>query len=235
MDQHDERNCATAPADEMHTADPDDEEIHLLALPSELLRAIAAFLVPSDFGAAAPAWRGALRFGGACTALLDALSEALRESIAALRLLEPSSPRRTAWLHAIRSLASGTCAECCAGRWQRLRPLQAVRATSAACTPLMEPPEMSGASLCALGGGRLVLFGGRQSATGDTLGTTHLVRVSWFPAPLAQWDLLHPSPSPPPRCYHAVAPWRGRNNDRCAMVRRAQFSAQFGANPAQLS
>ena len=53
----------------------------------------------------------------------DARSEALRESIAALRLLEPSSPRRTAWLHAIRSLASGTCAECCAGRWQRLRPL----------------------------------------------------------------------------------------------------------------
>ena len=236
MDQHDERICAEAPADEMHTADPDDEEIQLLSLPSELLRAIASFLVPSDFGAAAPAWRGALRFGGACTALLDALSEALRESIAALRLLEPSSPRRTAWLHAIRSLASGTCAECCAGKWQRLRPLQAVRATSAACTPLMEPPEMSGASLCALGGGRLVLFGGRQSATGDTLGTTHLVRVSWFPAPLAQWDLLHPSPSPPPRCYHAVAPWRGRNNDRCAMVRRAQFSApQFGAIPAQLS
>ena len=41
MDQHDERICASAPADEMHTADPDDEEIHLLSLPSELLRASA--------------------------------------------------------------------------------------------------------------------------------------------------------------------------------------------------
>ena len=50
--------------------------LHIVVLraPAELLRAIASHLVPSTIFSAAPAWRGALRLGGACTALLDALS-----------------------------------------------------------------------------------------------------------------------------------------------------------------
>lgn len=66
---------------------------------------------------------------------------------------------------------------------------------------MLEAPRLSGASLCALGHGTLVVHGGRSSLSGETLSDTYLARVA---GRRVVWDRLT-SVGPRARCYHAAA------------------------------
>ncbi|KAG8471068.1 hypothetical protein KFE25_009489 [Diacronema lutheri] len=81
---------------------------------------------------------------------------------------------------------------------------------------MQSAPRVSGGTLCAMGSSRLVLFGGRSSESGLTLGATRLVTVTW-PAhaggrgarPVARWDevIAEPLHRPGARCYHVAVRW----------------------------
>jgi hypothetical protein len=73
-----------------------------------------------------------------------------------------------------------------------------------------------------MGESRLVLFGGRSSETGVTLGATCLATITWPSVPsgraLARWDELrfgHDDglSQPGARCYHTAVRWGSRDRD----------------------
>jgi len=184
---------------------------HLEQLPTELLCTIVAFLVPP---VAAPPrqWRDALALTtvahSALAAVSTVLADSLAEELPGVAALEPSDESsETAWLTLLSAVRSPGC-----GAWTRMKTNRAVRPASDACTPLSSPPRLSGASLAEVDG-RLVLFGGRKSETGETVDTVHVVETSWFPSALAQWDVCRAAPDPrhgrgpAPRCYHTGMRW----------------------------
>jgi len=95
-------------------------------------------------------------------------------------------------------------------RWCKVGALRAVRPQQPGLTPLTCAPRLSGASLTPVSAGRLVLFGGRCSATSETFGATRVATVSWsgVARAVAQWDaLLIEGEAPCARCYHGAAGW----------------------------
>ncbi|KAL1529969.1 hypothetical protein AB1Y20_000896 [Prymnesium parvum] len=187
----------------------------LLLLPPELLRCCLANLLPPEgFAAAAPAWRDVLTLASASTALHECLGEVLIETFESFASLVPSNPaRHSCWRALIRSILTGHSTP-----WRLTRTLRAVRAIKPHRTPIQAAPPLSGASLCAMGEDQLVIFGGRDSATGETMGDTYFVTVLWTPPSspgaqprgTAQWDVLRTDGmmrQPPARCYHGAALW----------------------------
>ena len=187
-------------------------------LPREVLQACVRLLLPTH-GFAAPAatcWRDALAAAASSAVLHEALGDALQEEFGGLDALVPASRSlRTAWMSLVKSLSTTDTAQ-----WRQARTLRAVRAIKPHRAPAHSAPRLSGASLCALREGHLVLFGGRDSASGETLGDTYLIDVSWSApttpsAPVrgvAQWDVLRSTEGqrqPSARCYHSAALWGG--------------------------
>ena len=153
---------------------PSAEEATLSSLPFEVLITIAADLLPagglSDTHAA---WSAAMNFTSASHLTNAALVEAIR---ARIPVAIPEDWRFSpAGLFAhINSLLSGGGGR---SKWRRLRPVQAVRAQSTHSVPVQAAPRLSGASLCRVAKERLVLYGGRDTASSDTLDHTHFATV----------------------------------------------------------
>ena len=180
---------------------PSAEEATLSSLPFEVLITIAADLLPagglSDTHAA---WSAAMNFTSASHLTNAALVEAIR---ARIPVAIPEDWRFSpAGLCAhINSLLSGGGGR---SKWRRLRPVQAVRAQSTHSVPVQAAPRLSGASLCRVAKERLVLYGGRDTASSDTLDHTHFATVR---SGAVLWSkLLHSAhgPRPPARCYHTA-------------------------------
>ena len=155
----------------------------LSTLPPEVLVAIASGLLPAAGLADEPAsWRAALFFSAASQLTHAALLEAARERMPVA--VGTADMGAAAFATHIGALLCG------GGRsaWQAVRPLRAVRAQTSTTTPLQAAPRLAGATLCAVAPSRLCLFGGRDSASGDTLDATHLAQIR---GGVAIWDALH--------------------------------------------
>lgn len=191
--------------------DPDTAPT-LQSLPSDVLLAITAHLLPSNLLAGPwDAWRACLQWAAACQCSSESVALAVQQSVPALR-------HEAAYR--ISAVLSGLVA-CGQGRWLQCQPLRAVRPTTATRIPLQRPPQLSGASLCTLSPNRLCIFGGRASASADTLNSTYVVAVSW-PTPrkaIAVWDelVIDADQRPPPRCYHTAAMWHTASTQRMAI------------------
>jgi len=182
------------------------QTITLFDLPTVLLRVICAQLVPSSLQLSDPAskWRPIVRFALAYQAAHDVLGDILREQIAsaASRLRPLEKNMRTCWLSLLASIRSQWT-----GSWQRIRALRGgVCLPTASATPCHSVPGCSGSSLCPMGDGKLLLYGGR-SVSGQTLGKTYIAHVG---IGLARWEELHCKVQPGARCYHAAVPLEGR-------------------------
>ena len=165
-------------------------------LPIEVLVGIAATIMPPTGFAAPPTeWRDVVHLIAASHLMHAAVMGAVRERIQAVDDLTPS-----ALCSLIRTLLSGGGA----ARWKPVRPLRAVRAQTPHSVPMHAPPRLSGGSLCALAPGRLCLFGGRDSVSGDTLCGTRLVTLR---SSVAIWDDLKCDIHPQARCYHTAVVW----------------------------
>ena len=186
-------------------------EATLLSLPSDAIIAVLRALLPHHLTSPGYLWRPALSHVAACRGLLRLLPECLSQGFPSLASFDASRPS-VWWLQLIAAVqGQGTT------HWIRLRTL---RQPERALPPGRKCPKTTppvglgfGVSLCAMptkshDGVSLVLFGGCSSA-GEKRGSTHLARVSWFPAPLAQWDEVHPlsdwEPRPAARAYHTAA------------------------------
>ena len=179
-------------------APAEDSDICLLRLPAEVLVDIAARLMPpADKGFAAPptAWHDVIYFVSACSLTHAAMLEAMRERIQVGEEIGPSA--LCALIHSL-LLGGG------ASKWKAVRPLRAVRVQTPYSVPMQAPPRLSGGSLCALAPGRLCLFGGRDSASGDTLSDTRLITIR---SGIAIWDECLCDPHPAARCYHTGVVW----------------------------
>jgi hypothetical protein len=183
---------------------PNEAPPDLSSLPTEVLVSIAARLLPaSGLADAAQAWCSAMSFAAASQLTHAVLLEAMHERMpTAVGDTEMSAASLSAHIGAL--LSGGGLAQ-----WQLIRPLRAVRAQTPGSTPLQAAPRLSGATLCAVAPQRLCLFGGRVSASGDTLDKTHLAQLR---GGVAIWDLLIASAdadAPPARCYHTATVWEG--------------------------
>jgi len=151
-------------------------------------------------------WQTVLNFSTTTRQLLDLMTEVLFEMLhIGAEVNSCFAKRSLGWPHALRSLMVGGCLDC--STWRKLRPLCAVRPGTAVVTPLRDVPRLSGASLVAVNGTHLVVYGGRSSSTGETSDVAYLVQVGALPAGLAKWDRLvcDRASLPPPRCYHGAA------------------------------
>merc|ERR1712232_438413 len=125
----------------------------------------------------------------------DAVGDSLRESIPCL---DPAfSGECTSWTALLAALRGSGRAN-----WQVMRPLRALRGRTRFSTPLQIAPKISGSSICSVGWGRLVVFGGRSSTSGDTLDSTYVVQIPLRSSGVVQWEELH-CDGPAARCYHA--------------------------------
>lgn len=198
----------------------------LLALPTDMLSRCVSMLLPSQgFGATASEWRSAIALGEAAGDLHAALGESLQAAFEGLGLLVPAKMcGRRCWMRLIRALHSADEVS-----WRPVRTLRAVRPQYwGQRTPVHSAPRLSGATLSALPDGQLVLFGGRDSNSGDTVDSTFLITVSWSPpstataAPrgVAQWDVVtfEDGRQPQPRCYHSAALWGGSGPSQPSML-----------------
>jgi len=178
----------------------------LLSLPPEILDRMLQSLLPRDLFAASASWTAAVALASSCTAMHDSLGNALLASVPSVAALEPRAERaHTCWFSLLAALRAPD-----GGRWHSVRPLRAKRPASKGAEPMQEAPQLSGGTLCALGGSRCVLYGGRSSESGLTLGSARLITISWYPLPIAQWDDLRPpaaSKRPAARCYHTAVRW----------------------------
>jgi hypothetical protein len=161
----------------------DDTIEELSTLPPEVLVAIASGLLPVEGLADETwqSWRAALFFAAASQLTHAALLEAARERMpVAVGTADMGAAAFAAHIGALL---------CGGGRsaWQLVRPLRAVRAQTSTTTPLQVTPRLAGATLCAVAPSRLCLFGGRDSASGDTLDATHLAQIR---GGVAIWDVL---------------------------------------------
>ena len=155
----------------------------LSTLPPEVLVAIASGLLPVAGLAEETwqSWRDALFFSAASQLTHAAVLEAARERMpVAVGTADMGAAAFAAHIGALL---------CGGGRsaWQVVRPLRAVRAQTSTTTPLQAAPRLAGATLCAVAPSRLCLFGGRDSASGDTLDATHLAQIR---GGVAIWDAL---------------------------------------------
>ena len=162
----------------------DDVIPELSTLPAEVLVTIASELLPAAGLADETwqSWRAALFFSAASQLAHAALLEAARERMpVAVGAQDMGAAAFAAHIGALL---------CGGGRsaWQAVRPLRAVRAQTSTTTPLQAAPRLAGATLCTLAPSRLCLFGGRDSASGDTLDGTHLAQIR---GGVAIWDALH--------------------------------------------
>jgi hypothetical protein len=176
----------------------------LLTLPPEILDRIAQNVLPPGLWADSPwAWAPAVAFGSCCLAAHASLGASLMSCIPAFEALEPRAEHaNTCWFSLLAALRAPD-----GGRWHSLRPLRAKRPAARGMEAMQNAPRLSGGTLCAMGGSRLVLYGGRSSETGQTLASARLVTLSFYPIPLAQWDDLRSDVCPPPRCYHTAVRW----------------------------
>ena len=202
----------------------DDEELVVLAtVPFEVQTAIAKLLLPGEAVVAAPStWAPVLRLSSTCRAMSAAVLEAVCETVPVLR---GTGLERSA--HLLGSMVGSLMQGGAAARWKPVRCLRAVRAQTAHAAPMQAAPRLAGASLCAVSSNALCLFGGRESVSGDTLGTTCLIKLSQG---VAIWDSLrvegeHPSA----RCYHSAAIWSGG-----AMHRQRPSSGEAGRLPPMI-
>ena len=178
-----------------------EEQLAFSSLPFEVLVSVGAALLPSNGFAAPPtSWHDAVYFISTSRLTHAAMLEAMRE-----RMHVPSvGPRALCAL--VRSLLCGG-----ESKWKAVRPLRAVRAQTPYSVPMQAPPRLSGGSLCALAPGRLCLFGGRDSASGDTLSGTRLVTLR---SSVAIWDDIVCDVHPEARCYHTAVVWNGAPRSR---------------------
>lgn len=179
--------------------------------PVFLLQEVLSYLLPRPLRVDAPRkqWLPIVRLLSAqcrsAFAPFDAVGESLRESISRL---DPSiAGECTSWtrlLALLRGISKGA--------WHLMQPLRAHRGGNKFSTPLQKAPHISGASLCFVGGSRIVLFGGRCSVSGDTVDATYVVRIPVMASGVVQWEELHCSKcsnalqqkGPAARCYHAA-------------------------------
>ena len=171
------------PKRKFRVATMDDTIEELSTLPPEVLVAIASGLLPVEGLADETwqSWRAALFFAAASQLTHAALLEAARERMpVAVGTADMGAAAFAAHIGALL---------CGGGRsaWQLVRPLRAVRAQTSTTTPLQVTPRLAGATLCAVAPSRLCLFGGRDSASGDTLDATHLAQIR---GGVAIWDVL---------------------------------------------
>ena len=177
------RCLVPSPKRKFRVATMDDTIEELSTLPPEVLVAIASGLLPVEGLADETwqSWRAALFFAAASQLTHAALLEAARERMpVAVGTADMGAAAFAAHIGALL---------CGGGRsaWQLVRPLRAVRAQTSTTTPLQVTPRLAGATLCAVAPSRLCLFGGRDSASGDTLDATHLAQIR---GGVAIWDVL---------------------------------------------
>jgi len=178
------------------------------SLPTLLLQEVLSCLLPRPTRIDAPSeqWLPVVRLMCARRGMAaDAVGESLQESIPSL---DPSvSGECTSWPLLLASLRGAGHAT-----WQLMQPLRAHRGKTKFSTPLQVAPSISGASLCFVGCGRIVLFGGRSSVSGDTVDTSYVVQIPVRSSGVAQWEELHCTDGPAARCYHAAFRGSGESN-----------------------
>lgn len=177
----------------------------LLDLPDQVLRAVATCLVPAPNAFEAPAftWQPSVNLATSARELHLVFGEILCEALPSLALAKPlPSYERTCWLRTLAALRSMQKAS-----WCEVKTLRATRPQNLSFTPVQTAPCLSGASMCVLGDNLLVIFGGRSSISGQTLGKTYLVQLSWSRSVIAQWDEVQCKAQPAARCYHTAARW----------------------------
>lgn len=178
-----------------------EEQSHLNSLHDVVLQLILEMLLtkPIMIDASALMWQPAVRLMSAGSSpFREALRESLCESFPALQVSE--SRLRKSWATSLLAALRGGNRGC----WQRMSAMRAIRSRTQCSTPLLSSPKLSGASLCAVGSTCLVLFGGRCSISGETLGATYVVRVLTPCSGIAQWERLICKEQPPARCYHSA-------------------------------
>lgn len=184
-----------------------DEQSAFDSLPNVVLRLILETLLPEPIkiNTSASMWQPVVRLlsAGSCR-VRDALGEALCVGFPALQVSESSL--RKSWTTSLLAAFRGGGHGC----WQRMSTMRAIRTRTQCSTPLQSNPKLSGASLCAVGNNCLVLFGGRCSKSGVTLGETYVVRIPVRSSGIAQWEKLTCKEQPPARCYHSAM--RGSSN-----------------------
>jgi len=169
-------------------------------LPNVVLRGIIGCILPHPFclDAAPSTWRPILRLlTSGNNPAHEAVFDILRDAIPALSASEPGSWLScTSFLSAVRGGGRGS--------WEKIRTIRAIRFPTQTSTPLQSAPKLSGASLCLMPCGKFVVFGGRCSLSGNTLGNTYVVQLPSRSSDVAQWQELHCEPRPPARCYHSA-------------------------------
>mmetsp|Transcript_62547 Transcript_62547/g.116291 ORF Transcript_62547/g.116291 Transcript_62547/m.116291 type:complete len:485 (+) Transcript_62547:97-1551(+) len=174
-------------------------------LPVAIFHLLISFLlkVPMRLSEPAHAWQAVVRLALAHDTAHEALGELLLDHVPLVGNLCPVEARaRTCWLSLLANIRGQW-----QGSWQRLRALRGgVCLPTASATPCHRVPGCSGASLCPVGAGRLVLFGGR-SVSGQTLGKTYVAQIVHG---LARWEELHCKVQPGPRCYHSAVRLQNR-------------------------
>ena len=175
-----------------------DEVADFSSLPCEVLISICCRLVPQN-GFAGPlrAWQDVVHLSATSTLAHAAMVEAMQESFPVASDTSPGV--LSALLHSLH-LGGGST------KWRVVRPLRAVRPRTQFSVPMQAPPRLSGGSLCVLAPCRLCLFGGRDSASGDTSKATHLLTLR---DQVAIWDQMICEEHPAARCYHTAVMWDG--------------------------
>eukprot|EP00929_Paragymnodinium_shiwhaense_P100302 TRINITY_DN62523_c0_g1_i2.p1 TRINITY_DN62523_c0_g1~~TRINITY_DN62523_c0_g1_i2.p1 ORF type:complete len:501 (-),score=72.91 TRINITY_DN62523_c0_g1_i2:225-1727(-) len=176
-------------------------------LPEEALVLIFEQLLPQRLRSVGSSWLPLVRLASTGCALQSSLGRTLVDNFpASLSRLKVNIPaaRRTCWLQLLASFNA-----CNASSWESIRTLSAVRPRGGCWTPQQHAPRLSGCSLCAVGEGRLLLFGGRESVSGNTEGAAWLISVTRsVVTSLVTWDKLEmDGPAPPSRCYHSATRW----------------------------
>ena len=184
------------------TSEPDapvEDKAAFSMLDFEVLVSIAALLMPSvdkGFVTVPDAWRDAVHFIAASSVTHAVMLEAMRERFQIRGDICPGA--LCALVHSL--LVGGGAA-----KWKAVRPLRAIRVQTPHSMPMQTPPRLSGGSLCTLAPRQLCLFGGRDSASGDTLSATRLITLR---SAVAIWDECQCDPHPPARCYHTAVVWK---------------------------
>mmetsp|Transcript_145251 Transcript_145251/g.253506 ORF Transcript_145251/g.253506 Transcript_145251/m.253506 type:complete len:489 (-) Transcript_145251:84-1550(-) len=187
-----------------------EEHTHLNSLPNVVLQLILDALLPQPVTLDTPAamWHPVLcLLSAGSSRARDAWGESLCLALPALGASGSSLSK--SWATSLLAALKGGGR----GGWQKMSTMRSIRTRTQCSSPLQSSPKLSGASLCAVGNNCLVLFGGRCSISGETLGETYVVRIPVRSSGLAHWEKLTCNPNPPARCYHSAL--RGSKN--CSM------------------
>lgn len=187
-----------------------EEHTHLNSLPNVILQLILDALLPQPVPSDTPAamWKPVVRLLSAGSSRArDAWGESLCLPFPALGASGSSLSK--SWATSLLAALKGGGR----GGWQKMSTMRSIRTRTQCSTPLQSSPKLSGASLCAVGSNCLVLFGGRCSISGETLGETYVVRIPVRCSGIAHWEKLTCNPKPPARCYHSAL----RGSQDCSM------------------